>query len=134
MSLLARGGQRKQLQSVRELPVHGRSLGLSSVGVGCSLPSCAWQLSTQSSKPSQAAGMGSQQSLGGGPGDGGPFGNAMALNAGPPMGSVGSTQDLQDLYRRYSSMPMQPSPARMLSMHDSAGSTSLDEVGRSART
>ena len=86
----------------------------------------------------QAAGMTSQQSLGmasapslGGHGDSGSFGTAMALNAGPPVGSVGSTQDLQDLYRRYSSMPMQPSPARMLSMHDSAGSTSLDEVGRS---
>lgn len=87
----------------------------------------------------QAVGMTSQQSLGmasapslGGAGEGGSFGNAMAMNAGPPMGSVGSTQDLQDLYRRYSSMPMQPSPARMLSMHDSAGSISLDEVGRSA--
>ena len=76
--------------------------------------------------------MGSQQSLGGGPGEASAFGNAMALNAGPPMGSVGSTQDLQDLYRRYSSMPMQASPACMLSMHDSAGSISLDEVGRSA--
>ena len=79
----------------------------------------------------QSLGMASAPSLGGA-GDGGSFGNAMALNVGPPMGSVGSTQDLQDLYRRYSSMPMQPSPPRMLSMHDSAGSFSLDEVGRSA--
>ncbi|KAK9846603.1 hypothetical protein WJX81_007517 [Elliptochloris bilobata] len=79
------------------------------------------------------AGISSQHSVGSAMGDGGRYGNAMAVSGGPPMGSVGSAQDLQELYRRYSSMPMSRAPARMLSMHDSAGSTGLDEVGRRYR-
>lgn len=58
------------------------------------------------------------------------FANAVPVNAGPPMGSIGSQKDLQELYRRYSSLPVPQQPARMLSMHDSAGSTGLEEVAR----
>lgn len=60
------------------------------------------------------------------------FANAAPVNAGPPMGSIGSQKDLQELYRRYSGLPMPQQPARMLSMHDSAGSTGLEEVARCA--
>lgn len=57
--------------------------------------------------------------------------NSMPMNAGPPMGSIGSQKDLTELYRRYNSVP-KPSqmPPRLLSLHDSAGSAGLEEVAR----
>ena len=76
----------------------------------------------------QLGGLGAQPMLA----DSSGFVNAVPVNAGPPMGSIDSQKDLQELYRRYSSLPMPQQPARMLSVHDSAGSAGLEEVARCA--